>query len=623
MYETGRIYFSFHVQIKKIINNNISWYNFCVLRGNRADIHKPFYTMADNNNNLGVFLYMGGDTIVPDVDVVRVRVHPSVTVIPESAFYDRQQLQEVECCEGLLEIGDGAFHYCYSLKHINIPSTVTRIGVNVFHACEKLETIQLNEGLLEIGDYAFCSCKSLKAAIIPSTVRTIGRCAFYGAKLSHINLPEGVEIGDSAFGRSELLNCCMPQSITTISMEMFGDCESLFSVELSESTTQIEDVAFDWCHSLRNVALPIDAEIAESAFNCSDLKQLFDTQQQIISALKHRFDNLSIHKIIYYQSYSNLTSDQLINATNMRSGQRRLLRSKLNPTGKEQDCLGMTPLHILACSTVQKLSLYRLLIESYPENLITEDRWGAVPILYAVWGDAPGEIVQYMLKSYQSLYPSYEFNFTSMVKTLGRASAAIEVIQNLVNIKQSFPEQSIDWYLCVEQLTEDRLLRPTEATFRFFVKCSVTKRINAIGLKKLRGEITNYIETIRPSVLSYGNFVEPQAKRAFYAMIQSKLAEYEAEYYKLKEATTILELALWKNNMNNHSDNNQGGGRRNKKIRIGQADLRKQCRINCGADVVIQHVLPYLLPGAAVAQSDSHTSESASDSASDSGIESD
>ena len=76
--------------------------------------------------------------------------------------------------------------------------------------------------------------------------------------------------------------------------------------------------------------------------------------------------------MIYYQSYNNITVDQLNNATNMRRGQRRSLRSKLDPSGSQQDCLGMTPLHIMACSTVQSTGLYKALVEKYPENLIAK-----------------------------------------------------------------------------------------------------------------------------------------------------------------------------------------------------------------------------------------------------------
>ena len=82
-------------------------------------------------------------------------------------------MEEIELCDGLLEIGERAFQYCRSLGSISIPSTVTMIRRSAFNVCEKLETIQLNEGLLEIGDYAFCGCKELNAATIPSSARTI------------------------------------------------------------------------------------------------------------------------------------------------------------------------------------------------------------------------------------------------------------------------------------------------------------------------------------------------------------------------------------------------------------------------------------------------------------------
>jgi hypothetical protein len=62
-------------------------------------------------------------------------------------------------------------------------------------------------------------------------------------------------------------------------------------------------------------------------------------------------------------------------------------------TGLHQDCLGMTPLHILACSTVQCFELYRLMIDTYPASLIVEDAWGTIPLLYAVWGGTPSGLL--------------------------------------------------------------------------------------------------------------------------------------------------------------------------------------------------------------------------------------
>ena len=60
----------------------------------------------------------------------------------------------------------------------------------------------------------------------------------------------------------------------------------------------------------------------------------------------------------------------------------------------------------------------------------------------------------------------------------------------------------------------------------------------------------------------------------------------------------MLELALWRAKMNELKSNNPGR-RTKKKVKVDESDFRNQCRISCGADIVIEHVLPYLLPAAA------------------------
>ena len=152
----------------------------------------------------------------------------------------------------------------------------------------------------------------------------------------------------------------------------------MFSLEIPEDISRIEDFAFSALHSLRNVAFPTDCSI--SSVNvlhiCPQLRQVLGVKDEdgvgsegwpVINALKHRFDDLPLHKLLYYQSYTNITAEQLDNATDIRISRSR---SKLNPSGNQQDCLGMTPLHIMTCSTVQQLDLYRVLIDKYPDNLI-------------------------------------------------------------------------------------------------------------------------------------------------------------------------------------------------------------------------------------------------------------
>jgi hypothetical protein len=75
---------------------------------------------------------------------------------------------------------------------------------------------------------------------------------------------------------------------------------------------------------------------------------------------------------------------------------------------------------------------------------------GALPLLYAFWGAAPAEIIEFLLESHQSLYPGYEFNWTNMVETMGNCDAPKENIEHLLCVKQMhFPEQLSIGNICL------------------------------------------------------------------------------------------------------------------------------------------------------------------------------
>ena len=592
------------------------------------------------NNDTDVFVYIGeGGPMVPD-DVIRVRVHPSVTNIPGEAFRGCNKLEEVELCDGLLEIGQYAFTYCTALKRISIPSTVTNIHYHAFENCHELEEIELCQGLLEIGPYAFSKCKAkllsipstvivideyafsecyeleelelcdglqeigqyaffqcnaLKRLTIPNTVRRIGSLAFcHGYQLRHLRLPESIEsIGTYTFSHNICTACRIPPSLTRLSPSLITNHNSMFTLELSEDITIIEYHALQECYSLRNVAFPPNAKVRHDSLKwCFDLQQQYDTDEQtnnqLIHSLKHRFDNLPIHKMIYYQSYNNVTVEQLSDATNMRRRQRRSLRSKLDPSGRQQDFLGMTPLHIMACSSIQQINLYKVLVEKYPENLINEDRWGAVPLLYAVWGNAPDEIVQFLVDNYKSLYPNHEFNWEEMLVRCSGSNSQ-EVIQKLLDMQEeSFPDQIVDWDEVFYEFDFSVTPHTTDEMFKFLLGRRFSKRISAIGVKHLRDETRTLI--CQPEL----SMPQGTSKRAWLDEVTSKLASCEAKYHRLKEATTVLELVLWKKKIYESASIEQEG--ESKKPRVDESAIREQCRVNCRADLVIGHVLPFLLP---------------------------
>jgi hypothetical protein len=488
-----------------------------------------------SNTDAEVFIYTGnGGERVPD-DVVHVRVDPSVTSIPDQAFYRRKKLAEVELCEGLVEIGEESFGWCdHSITNINIPNSLRRISDCAFNRSLRC-TIRLHDGIESIGYYA------------------LSRCIF--------------------------TNFRVPPLITEIPRDILFNCTSIFSLELSKNVRRIGTYAFSYCYCLRNVAFPANADLDDNIFAMFgldateqyDLQLVFGSIAEIIRELMHRFDGLLIHSIVYYLSYNQEVLQNLISA------------SELDPTGNQQDCLGMTPLHILACSSVHNIEVYRIIVEKYPANLITEDRWGALPLLYAFWGAAPAEIIHFLLENYQSLYPNHVFNWTMMVETMGRCDTLKESIDNLLLVKQMhFPEQPIDWEYLLDKFASSSHYSLNDILFQkhmqFLFMCGMSERVETLAFKVWRDHITNMIHTAA--------FVHDGDNTAILREIREKVAHFEDELPKLKEITTILELALWKLRMNEKLPQEEATHCQ-KKIKTDELSIRRQCRITCGADVVI------------------------------------
>jgi hypothetical protein len=252
--------------------------------------------------------------------------------------------------------------------------------------------------------------------------------------------------------------------------------------------------------------------------------------------------------------------------------------------------------------------VYRLIVEKYPTNLITEDRWGALPLLYAFWGAAPAEIIDFLLESYQAFYPNHAFNWTMMVETMGRCDTPKESIENLLHVRQMhFPEQPIDWEYLLDEFVNladpSYFCSPSTFTERmqFLFICGLSSRVEALAFKVWRDHIRHLIQT--------ANFKSDENNSAILRSIQDKLVHFEDDLPKLKEATTILELALWNKSIN-ENNSQQNTVCRQKEIKAEGASNREQCRVTCGADVIIGHVLPYLI---STGDDDSLSYESATD----------
>jgi len=207
-------------------------------------------------------------------------------------------------------------------------------------------------------------------------------------------------------------------------------------------------------------------------------------------------------------------------------------------------------------------------------------------------GAAPNAIIEFLLESYQSLYPRYEFNWTMMVETMGRTHTPKEQIENLLCMKQMhFPEQPIDWEYLLNKIAHPSKFYLSAVLFeeqmRFLVMSGMSMRVEALPFKFWRKFITIMIH------ISNFKFNGEESQNILRA-IRDKLTHFEDELPNLKETATMLELALWKKRI--HDMNHQDVATRSqKKIKTVESSTRQQDRVTCGADVVIGHVMPFLI----------------------------
>ena len=461
----------------------------------------------------------------------------------------------MDLCEGIEEIGCRVFYQCESLECIKVPSSVKAIGAQAFQGCQQLVELELCEGVEDIQARAFCGCKSLKHFKVPSTVNKIGNSAF-------------------------------------------RDCMRLAEVELNEGLARIGYNAFHSCRSLESIKIPSSVEDISGVdggafYACSQLVEVIFLGKNVVQLGRYTFGR---------------------------------------------------------CESLKSIKV--------PSS--TDDRWGCPPILYAIWGDAPDDVIQFLISSQKSAFPDRVLDWDKMVETLCRAGVESHAVLLLLDTHQmSFPEQSINWqkvgrelvirslieridcgYFVDDDDEEDKYYsresfflelgaviescsasRPQELSqylaqmqqrfaadrndanflqlmceefiqplkgwwrpgdeitdsmkaFQFLIKHRVAERSSTILVQKWRMDIKHSVQRI--------SLTACWKLAALFDTIQSKLETYEREYPQLIEGAFLLELALWKSKIDQLEDGTAG-------------NARGECRINCGADIIIPNVLPYLI----------------------------
>ena len=121
----------------------------------------------------------------------------------------------------------------------------------------------------------------------------------------------------------------------------------------------------------------------------------------------------------------------------------------------------------------------------------------------------------------------------------------------------------------------------------------IHKTVASLHLDSWINEMKGEINRINQTLLYTDHWEKTQKVQHWMRSVVRRLDLYKTEHQKiLKEATTLLELALWRANL----DENEGGveteGARTTRGQRKRA--RREICVTSGASIVIKNVLPYL-----------------------------
>ncbi|MBP3666532.1 MAG: leucine-rich repeat domain-containing protein [Clostridia bacterium] len=236
--------------------------DFALARTGLTDIRIPASVL-----DLGMWVFQHSPALH------RVVFEGADTVIGNRCFLDCPSLETVELPLHMTAISGNLFEKCTGLREIRIPNDVRKIDGQAFLDCTALETVQFPTALRELHRQAFENCTSLKKltmngtgeaylvrdnglihlstktltfataeALIPAdgSVTAIGQYAFYGQPVCELTIPEGVTlINREAFGDCRrLTEIHLPSTLTTVGKWMFLGCNALERVYYNGTSSQ-------------------------------------------------------------------------------------------------------------------------------------------------------------------------------------------------------------------------------------------------------------------------------------------------------------------------------------------------------------------------------------------------
>lgn len=192
---------------------------------------------------------------------------------------------------------------------------VTKIGENAFKIPDEeveqlkdsvyspngMETVQIPDTVVSIGKKAF-EYNNFTETAFSSSLKEIGESAFHGNKYTKVVLPDTVtSLGAGAFSENDITELTLSRGVTVIPQGAFSMNIRLEYVEIPDTVTQIEDMAFAGAR-LTSLEIPESVEkIGRKAFHLHHLTELRipgNVKEIGESAFEGTFKAITLKKLI-------------------------------------------------------------------------------------------------------------------------------------------------------------------------------------------------------------------------------------------------------------------------------------------------------------------------------------
>ncbi|CAJ1942366.1 unnamed protein product [Cylindrotheca closterium] len=521
----------------------------------------------ENSNEIFVYTGQPGEEI-PD-NVAHVSVASSVTKIQDHDFRCWDKLVSVSISKTVQTIGESAFMECASLKKVELHRGLKVIGRYAFAECTALMDIELPDGLEEIGTGCFSKCFSLHDLFIPTTVETIEEDTFYSCvSLASVSLHDG---------------------ITSIGKDAFDNCASLLALDIPRGMTRIESGTFRSCELLRKVSIPTNVtSIGEDAFtDCTSLAEI-----DFHEGLKH-IGNMSFARctslstIAFPSSLEEIESRAFWRCSSLLGFE---IPSDTKGVKINEDCF-------MGCESLITFSISDDSVKDVATNdniqgLVLSEFFGTKTACRNRWTDFPIHELCYHSSrtTVEELVAAFDASETLkdiLGDTMGMTpfhivatspNPRVEIVQCLLD---RYPLMALVHKDTQSKTMMDYLLTNGSSQviplIRLVFQTAIADRVS--GWSPVWNERFDLSRHIRSMIRSDDDTKQRRKKLVF------QLLEHVGQCIR-KETTSLMELSLWKMKMDT---TNMVG------TVTDDISYRESCRLQCGADIVVDNVLEYLI----------------------------